>query len=323
MRVDRRLLGWGVFFILLGAIPLAVRLGVLDESLLEPWFNLWPVLFIGWGLGLLLRGTPVEWIGGATAAIVFGVMGGSAIATGFGGVPAFNGCGTGDTVQGFQTQQGTLGSGGSVHVTFNCGELDVASADGDGWSVGGGSFNGRVPDVEASGADLSIEPPQTNNIFDAGRAEWNVVLPRAPSFGFSLTMNAGAADLHLDGANLLGVSFTLNAGSATIGLAQAATLGDLSATVNAGDGTISLPAGDRRASFTINAGRLHVCVPSGAAVRAHWSGALGSNNFASAGLTEVSEDVWETPGLAGDHLELQASANAGSFELEFGGTCHE
>ena len=69
MHIDRRLLGWGVFFILVGAIPLAVRGGFLDaEERVSSWPSLWPVLLIGWGLGLLLRRTPVEWIGGGVTA---------------------------------------------------------------------------------------------------------------------------------------------------------------------------------------------------------------------------------------------------------------
>ena len=37
MRLDRRLLGWGLFFILLGAIPLALNGGLIDRSLVERW----------------------------------------------------------------------------------------------------------------------------------------------------------------------------------------------------------------------------------------------------------------------------------------------
>ena len=84
MHVDRRLLGWGTFFVLLGAIPLATKAGLLDRDLIGQWPLLWPVLLIGWGLGLLLRGTPLALVGGAVSAITFGIMGGGALATGFG-----------------------------------------------------------------------------------------------------------------------------------------------------------------------------------------------------------------------------------------------
>ena len=46
MHVDRRLLGWGLFFVLLGAIPLAIRAGLLDKVVVSQWPLLWPVLLI-------------------------------------------------------------------------------------------------------------------------------------------------------------------------------------------------------------------------------------------------------------------------------------
>ena len=58
MHFDRRLLGWGVFFILVGALPLAVRGGFLDAERVSSWPSLWPVLLIGWGLGLSCGGPP-------------------------------------------------------------------------------------------------------------------------------------------------------------------------------------------------------------------------------------------------------------------------
>lgn len=67
--LDRRLLGWGLFFILVGAIPLATRAGLIDPELVSRWPSLWPLLLVAWGLGLLLRRTPVEWIGGALSVI--------------------------------------------------------------------------------------------------------------------------------------------------------------------------------------------------------------------------------------------------------------
>src|SRR6266516_3293466 len=95
MHLDRRLLGWGVFFILLGAVPLAVRANAVAPDLVGRWPTLWPVLLIGLGLGLILRGTPLAWLGGAVTAVTLGLMGGGAIATGFSGVPVITGCGGG------------------------------------------------------------------------------------------------------------------------------------------------------------------------------------------------------------------------------------
>jgi len=58
VRIDRRLLGWGVFFVLLGGIPLLVQSGVLDPGLLAGAWHLWPLVIVGLGLGLILGRTP-------------------------------------------------------------------------------------------------------------------------------------------------------------------------------------------------------------------------------------------------------------------------
>jgi hypothetical protein len=116
---------------------------------------------------------------------------------------------------------------------------------------------------------------------------------------------------------------TLNAGKVTFDLGAAETVGDVNATVNLGAATLTLPAGERDVNLSLNAGSLTVCLPSGAAVRATWAGALGSNTFADAGLIRVNDTTWTTSGFDAQsaHTELHVSANAGSFEIRFGGTC--
>ena len=77
-------------------------------------------------------------------------------------------------------------------------------------------------------------------------------------------------------------------------------------------------------NLSLNAGSLTVCIPAGAPIRAQWGGTLGSNNFTSAGLTKVDDDTWTSAGFVATapHIELRVGANAGSFELQFGGTCN-
>src|SRR6188768_2858570 len=83
MRVNRGLLGWGVFFIVLGAVPLAVRNGLLSEAALANAWQLWPLLLIGAGLGLILSRTKLAIVGGLVIAVTFGLMGGAVLASGF------------------------------------------------------------------------------------------------------------------------------------------------------------------------------------------------------------------------------------------------
>jgi hypothetical protein len=323
MHLDRRLLGWGVFFILVGAIPLAARGGYLDTEQVASWPWLWPVLLIGWGLGLLLRRTPVDWIGGAVAAVVLGLMAGGALATGFGGIPMVSGCGDEGPGTAFVTQRGPLATGGQLNVEFNCGTITMAAADGSDWSVAGSDANGRGPRVETSGTGVSIETP-TNDFFrDSGRNTWTVGVPRDAQLGLGLTLNAGRGTADLTGASINSASLTVNAGSFRLDLANAALVGDVNATVNAGEATISVPAGDRSANLSLNAGSLELCLPASAPVRVHWAGALGSNDLDEAGLTELEDNTWVSTGFVetAPHLELRVSANAGSFNLTIGGAC--
>ena len=324
MHFDRRLLGWGLFFILLGAIPLAVKAGMLDEQTVGQWPLLWPILLIGWGLGLLLRNTPLALIGGAVSAITFGIMGGGAIATGFGGIPTAGGCTSDTPSTAFATQRGNLGTTGRAEIEFSCGTLAVTTGDGSGWSISGSDRNGTGPTVDTSGGGVALRTTPVRNLLgSSGRAEWNVVLPKSPALDLGVTLNAGKGTANLAGANIASASITLNAGSLTVDLGSAATAGDINATVNAGSGALTLPSGGRSVNLSLNAGSLKVCIPVGASIEVQWSGALGSNNFDAAGLVKVDNNTWTSAGFvaAQPHTELQVSANAGSFELQFGGSC--
>ena len=86
MSVDRRLLNWGVFLVLLGGVPLAVAQGWISaRSRRARAWELWPLLLVGAGVGLILSATPLRALGGIVVSATFGVMLGAFIAVGFGG----------------------------------------------------------------------------------------------------------------------------------------------------------------------------------------------------------------------------------------------
>lgn len=323
--LDRRLLGWGLFFILVGAVPLSTRAGLVDPAIVSRWPSLWPLLLVAWGVGLLLRRTRLEWIGGGLSVAVFGLMGGGLLATGFGGVPVMTGCGGDTNGAAFATQSGSFGASGQLNIEFNCGTLAVVAVDGSAWSVSGIEATGKAPNVVTNGAQVSIEADTGGSLFagGGGEASWKVNVPRAPVIGLGVTLNAGQGTLDLGGANLAAVNLTLNAGSAKLVLAATARLGDVNATVNGASASIALPAGGRAVNLSLNAGSLEVCVPAGAPLRVTWGGALGSNDLDESGLVKVDNSTWTSAGFdaAEAHLELHVSANAGSFALDLGGTC--
>ncbi len=326
MHLDRRLLGWGVFFILLGAVPLAVRSGLVDPALAGRWPTLWPLLLVGWGLGLLLRARPIAWIGGAIVAVTFGLIGGGAIATGFDGLPALGGCGSGPG-QPFDTAQGTLGPSGQVDVEFTCGTLAVATADGSGWQVSGVDRDGRAPTIDANPNGVSMHSPQHGFDLGGGRTAWTVAIPRSPHLGVGLTMNAGDGKVDLAGATLDSFDMTLNAGSLKVDLSRVETApqGGVNGTVNAGSATLALPQVAGAVNLSLNAGSLTVCVPTGTRLVVAWHGTIASQNLDQAGLVKTGENTWASPGSqpAGTpaDISMDVSANAGSFSLQLGGSC--
>jgi len=329
MPFDRRLLGWGLFFIVLGLVPLALRAGVVNADLVEQWPLLWPLLLIGWGIGLLLRGTTLRWIGGAITAVTLGVMGGGLIATGFVGMPLLGGCGGGGPASAFAVQRGTLDSGARVGIEFGCGSLDVATAVGSDWQLSGTDATGHGPaSTTIESGLLEIRSgAQDNGVFNVGRgrSSWSLTLPQTPSLDLGLTLNAGEGRVDLAGTTLGSLDVTVNAGTMLVdaSLASALPVGAANATVNAGKLTFALPSFNGTANVSLNAGSLSVCVPSGTALQVDWSGALASNNLDAAGLVRFGDHTWTTTNFnpALDHVELRVSANAGSFELQMGGSC--
>ena len=55
MRVNRARLNWGIFLIVLGAMPLAYNQGIVSSSTLAEAWRLWPLILVGLGLYFLIR----------------------------------------------------------------------------------------------------------------------------------------------------------------------------------------------------------------------------------------------------------------------------
>jgi hypothetical protein len=322
MHVDRRLLGWGAFLILAGAIPLAVRAGAISAESLAGWPTLWPLLLVGAGLGLILRRTPLHLLGGTISVLTAGVMVGGLLAAGFHGFPAFGACGANGNGSAFPEQTGTFGSNAAMHVEFNCGHLNIDSEDGADWRFSGTGPSERRPEVRVDADSVAITPPHEDFGFNDPASRWNVTIPRDPGISLSVTLNAGDGTADLHGASVDSFDLTMNAGSFTADLGTAARLDGLSATINAGSAAVSLPATSTSASMTVNAGSMKLCVPANVGLRISWGGALASNNFDSLGLVRLDDNHWESSGVASQRIDISATANAGSFTLVIGGSCH-
>jgi len=323
MRFDRRLVGFGVFLIVFGSVLLAVRQGWITSDVAQRAWQLWPVLLIGAGLSLLLARRPGASLGGLVVAVALGAMAGG-LAAGGGSFP-FVSCGGSSSGTPFAGRSGELGAEASVDLTFNCGDLLVATAPGSSWSISGSSDGGQVPSVEASVDRLSIDPSDRSGPFSFADARegWVVNLPTEPTLDVDLTLNAGRGEVALGGARLSGVGFTLNAGSLQLDLAAAERLDRLEGTINAGSAVIRLPKRASQGDITVNAGSLAFCAPEGLGLRVVTDdNFLSANNFGERGLVRVG-DAWESPNFATADLriELDVQANAGSLSLDSAQAC--
>lgn len=327
MHVNRGLLGWGVFFVVAGAVPLAVQSGRIDPAVVRNVWQLWPLILIGIGLGLILQRTRAAVVGGLVVSVTFGLLVGGWFAVGWSGIGGFGACGINGTGAGgdpFPTQSGTLAGEARVALDLSCGDMTVTSASGNAWSVSGTSDGGEPPDITAGG-DLKVESPHHQG-FDFGHAaDWQVTLPTAVPLRLDLTGNAGSIEATLGAMQLPALEASINAGSATLDLGEVTGLTRIDISANAGSLSLTLPASAATltGSISANAGSVKLCVPDTAGLRIRSSSSpLGSNNFADQGLAST-DNVWTRPGFEAnaEQIELDVSANLGSVSLNPEGGC--
>ncbi|MGZ6339029.1 MAG: LiaF transmembrane domain-containing protein [Candidatus Limnocylindrales bacterium] len=322
MNLDRRFLNWGIFLILLGALPLAVQQGVISRDVLSGSWRFWPLVLVGIGVGLLLRRTPFDFAGGLIVAATFGLIFGGLLAVGPGHIVGCTG-----TVTSFDTSQGSLSGPGHFELHQGCGDMTVDTAAGNGWTMKTGNSEGRHAQVDTAADGVTVHASGgTDGWFGvaSGRDDWRLTVPTGQPIDLGLEVNAGTARLDLANTQLTSASLTVNAGEARLDLGSAASVGSVSATVNAGSAFLTLPAEtDSAGSLTVNAGGLSICAPVGLGLDIVSSQSLGGTNFGSAGLVRGSDDSWQSPDYASaaHHARLTITVNIGGVTLNPSGGC--
>ena len=324
MRVRRGYLGWGVFLILAGAVPLAVRSGYLTDDQISRLWNLWPLILVGIGVGLVLRRTRFDFVGGLIVAATFGLMVGGLLSTGVGAVSSGS-CGRDAGTTAFPTRDGTISGAGSVDLQLNCGNVTVAVGSGDAWQVTGQDATGIGPDVTSSDKSLQVKSHDRDGAFwvFGKRDTWRVTLPDTPTLDIDLQLNAGSATVGLGGATLGGFDLELNAGSATIDLTSAKAIDGIDFGLNASSLGLTLPNLSMTGSIEANAGSVKLCAPPGAGLRLRTGESIiASYDYSGHGLVQ-NGTTWTTPGFdtASVQIDLRTTANAGSFALDPEGGC--
>ena len=318
MRIHRGFLGWGVFFVVLGLVPLAVRLGWVDRDLVSGLWRLWPLFLVAAGLGRVLRRTPLDGLGGVVAAATAGLMLGGLVATGAGiGIACGPPTGAGTVA----AQTGTLAGAGTVSLEVSCGRATTSTAPGAQWTVAWGPGSKDAPRIDAGPNRLEVASPSGTGVLPGGfsGSVVDVAIPQDPTRTVDLRVNAGSASFPLDGLALDGVSVQTNAADVRVDLAGA-TVSSLQAEVNVGSLRVGLPlAGLRSAQLRANLAQLVVCAPAGLPLRIVTSGGLVAWDLP--GLERVG-DAYVSPGFsAGAGTTLVISGNLSGVSLDRGGTC--
>jgi hypothetical protein len=317
MTLNRGRLDWGVFFIVLGAVPLAYSQGAVSVSTLSDAWRLWPLVLVGIGLGIVLYRSPAAFIGGLVVAACLGMVLGSLLVVG----PQF-GCGHASGSSRMLAYDGSFGGPGRVELNLQCGSASVTGSSDASWHVRASNTVGNDASVSWTSTSLSVNSSHQGNWFvNRGDDHWDVSLPSGAD-SLSASIDAGDATFSLAGVNLRSASFSLNAGSLRLDLTNG-RVGSFSLSTNAGSSRVTLDGSSSTSgSISTNAGSTAICAPSGLGLRIRSSESLGSNNFASAGLVRVG-GTWQTSGYdtATYRADFSVSTSVGSVALNPAGGC--
>ena len=326
MRIQRGLLGWGVFLALVGAVPLLVRGGYLSDDQVRGVGSLWPLIVIGIGIAILLGRTRFAALGGILIAATFGIIVGGFLSGGIGGF-GLAACGAGQGSTAFPAQTAALAeTTARITIKENCGETAIGAAPGMSWRVEGEDRDGTGPQIDAGPGSLGIRSRDDDRgpFAQAGQgARWRITLPTDVRLDLDLDLNAGSLRIDLAGASLDRVDLRLNAGSTVLDLGSAKSLEELTVAVNAGSLDLRVPNQSLTGSIDVNAGSVNLCVPPGAGLRLNTTeSVVATYDYEDHGLVKTGNS-WETPGFAsaGVQIELDTRASLGSFSLDPEGGC--
>jgi len=321
MSVDRRLVNLGIFLLILGAIPLAVSQGWIARETISHAWELWPLILIGIGIGLILRRTPLHFAGGLLVAATFGTMLGAFLAGGL-SLSAL-GCGNAAAATDplvLDEHGSFVGGTTSVVLRATCASLSVVPASGAAWGVTVAGTAGARPYLDQAADRLELRSPDQMVVLpfaDGRRSRWNVTLGTDVAYALDVNLNAGEANIDLAGLRVETLTAQGNAVGNSRLLLHDATIGRLEVQINAGDLKIGLPAAANLAGrIQANAAAVTLCADRGTGLRLRNTSAVTGDNFATAGLVR-SGTTWESTGIgsAAYVVDLTLDGAAANFTL--------
>jgi hypothetical protein len=317
----RRYLGWGVFLVCLGLVPLAVQLAWIDARTAAALLRFWPFILVGIGISLALRITRYQVVGSVISGAATGLVFGAFFA---GGIASPSVICAGDQPRSAPaTQSGAFDSSSvQVNLELTCGEVDVTRTSAPAWStIVATDGDSPVVQADASSLDVRSSDARFASPFTGGSNErWHVTLPAAATVSAGLTLNAASGDIALGHGQVSSVSSTLNGSDATLDLTGTSAASSLGSTLNASSMRLILPASPVHANVTLNVSSLTICVPPTTPLAIDYTNTLGTNNFVSAGLVGSGQG-WTTADLGAPTSELHITSNLSSVSLERSGEC--
>jgi hypothetical protein len=317
MQVRRGVLFWGLFLIALGAVPLLVRAGLVDTVTLAGAWRLWPIILIAVGLGLVAGRTQVALVGTVVTAIILGIAGGAALATGNVWLGLLGDCSSSRTTSAQVDQIGSFATPATVRLELNCGDVQVSSHPGSAWAVHA-DYAGAPPSVTGSADRLLVSSPDHGG----NRHQlWNLQLPSELLGDIDIQANAGSGTIDLSGARLASFTGEINAFDLTVDGSQA-TIDRIDVTMNAGRSRITLGSGAVSGTLSVNAGAIDLCAPAASQLHIRLTDQVAfAHNLDDRGLVK-SGGIWTRTGTdPASAIDLTVEGAAASFTLDPDGGC--
>lgn len=325
MRVNRGLLYSGVFLVAIGGVVVLADRGGIDTPTLTDIVRLWPLALIAIGLGLALRRTRAGIAGGLAAAVMPGLLIGSAVSV----VPRFAGdCGVREAPVPVMHESGSA-TPEVVWLRTSCGTLDVRTALGRGWALDVASTAASAPTISSEG-DLSggglLEIASDRDedglgLLGRGREAWSVALPNSSRMeSVSFNLNSTRADVALPGARIGSMEVMANASYVRLD-ASATQLANLEGSFHMSSGSILLPSVDELSvSVSVRGGELQICTPPDLGLRVSSSGY--SRSVTIEGIDRSGEQwVSANDESAERHADLDIRATFGTVAINPIGGC--
>lgn len=318
MRLNRRFLYWGVVLVTIGGVLVAADLGAIETTALADVLRLWPLAIVAIGLSLVLRRSQIALPAMLAAALIPGLVVGSAFAI----VPRFaEACDVRDELHQVADEGGTFDEPAVVSIRSGCGILRVSTVAGSDWHLDVRGAGGDAPDVNATGRSLSVNVPGGLrwSPFDKTQAAWHLSLPTSELRELRFAVFAADARIALPDAQVGRLDLTVNAARAIVDLSEA-EVAELDATVNVSQLVVTLPADDLAGKVRVGAGDLEICVPPDVGLRVT---ASGNGEHVTVRGNEVEDDAWLSPNYrsATHHADLDISTNFGAVDIDPIGGC--